>query len=155
MRTYRRTALSDLLQLGDEEVNKDRLYRGLDHLLAYKTALEAYLSQRCGELFAIQNEVLLYDVTSTYNAIQSTSLGTSVSLVLAHRQRDITASIRQTRCNTSAASLLNQPIARPQARRACSQAIIFRYKRHFPTRHYFLVSVSPVLSQHRSTEQPL
>src|SRR6202051_4968902 len=63
---YRRTALSDLLQLGDEEVNKDRLYRGLDHLLAHKAELEAHLSQRCGELFAIQNEVLLYDVTSTY-----------------------------------------------------------------------------------------
>src|SRR3979490_2329838 len=43
---YRRTALSDLLQLGDEEVNKDRLYRGLDHLLAYKSELEAHLSQR-------------------------------------------------------------------------------------------------------------
>src|SRR6266545_3051508 len=63
---YRRTALSDLLQLGDEEVNKDRLYRGLDRLLAYKSELEAHLSQRCGELFATQNEVLLYDVTSTY-----------------------------------------------------------------------------------------
>jgi transposase len=63
---YRRTALCDLLQLGDEEVNKDRLYRGLDHLLVHKAALEAHLSQRCGELFAIQNEVLLYDVTSTY-----------------------------------------------------------------------------------------
>src|SRR6202011_5037254 len=63
---YRRTALSDLLQLGDEQVNKDRLYRGLDHLLAYKGELEAHLSQRCGELFAVQNEVLLYDVTSTY-----------------------------------------------------------------------------------------
>ena len=63
---YRRTALSDLLQLGDEEVNKDRLYRGLDHLLAHKAELEAHLSQRCGELFAVQNEVLLYDVTSTY-----------------------------------------------------------------------------------------
>jgi transposase len=63
---YRRTALCDLLQLGDEEVNKDRLYRGLDHLLAHKTALEAHLSKRCGELFAVQNEVLLYDVTSTY-----------------------------------------------------------------------------------------
>jgi hypothetical protein len=63
---YRRTALCDLLQLGDEEVNKDRLYRGLDHLLAHKAALEAHLSHRCGELFAIQNEVLLYDVTSTY-----------------------------------------------------------------------------------------
>jgi transposase len=63
---YRRTALSDLLQLGDEEITKDRLYRGLDHLLAHKAALEAHLSQRCGELFAIENEVLLYDVTSTY-----------------------------------------------------------------------------------------
>src|SRR6201981_1229844 len=63
---YRRTALCDLLQLGDEEVNKDRLYRGLDRLLAHKVALEAHLSHRCGELFAIENEVLLYDVTSTY-----------------------------------------------------------------------------------------
>jgi transposase len=63
---YRRTALCDLLQLGDEEVNKDRLYRGLDHLLAHKSALEAHLSERCGALFATQNEVLLYDVTSTY-----------------------------------------------------------------------------------------
>jgi transposase len=63
---YRRTALCDLLQLGDEDVNKDRLYRGLDHLLAHKAALEGHLSKRCGELFAVQNEVLLYDVTSTY-----------------------------------------------------------------------------------------
>jgi hypothetical protein len=63
---YRRTALCDLLQLGDEAVNKDRLYRGLDRLLAHKAALEAHLSRRCGELFAVENEVLLYDVTSTY-----------------------------------------------------------------------------------------
>ena len=63
---YRRTALCDLVQLGDEEVNKDRLYRGLDHLLVHKAALETHLSQRCGELFAVENEVLLYDVTSTY-----------------------------------------------------------------------------------------
>ena len=63
---YRRTALCDLLQLSDEEVNKDRLYRALDHLLAQKSALETHLSRRCGELFAVQNEVLLYDVTSTY-----------------------------------------------------------------------------------------
>ena len=62
----RRTALADLLQLGDVEVNKDRLYRALDHLLVHKQALEAHLSKRCGELFSIQNEVLLYDVTSTY-----------------------------------------------------------------------------------------
>jgi transposase len=63
---YRRTALGDLLQLDDEEVNKDRLYRALDHLLAHKHALEVHLSKRCGELFKPQNEILLYDVTSTY-----------------------------------------------------------------------------------------
>jgi transposase len=63
---YRRTALCDLLQLGDAEVNKDRLYRALDRLLAHKAALEAHLSARCGELFAVDNDVLLYDVTSTY-----------------------------------------------------------------------------------------
>ena len=63
---YRRTALADLLQLEDDQVNKDRLYRALDHLLAHKEAIEAHLSRRCGQLFAVQNEVLLYDVTSTY-----------------------------------------------------------------------------------------
>ena len=63
---YRRTALSDLLQLNDALVNKDRLYRALDQLLPHKAALEAHLSRRVGELFAVDNDVLLYDVTSTY-----------------------------------------------------------------------------------------
>ena len=63
---YRRTALCDLLQVGEEEINKDRLYRGLDCLLKHKVAIEAHLSRRVGELFAVENEVLLYDVTSTY-----------------------------------------------------------------------------------------
>jgi transposase len=63
---YRRTALCDLLQLDGDLVNKDRLYRALDLLLEHKAALEAHLSRHCGELFAVDNEVLLYDVTSTY-----------------------------------------------------------------------------------------
>jgi hypothetical protein len=42
---YRRTALSDLLQLDELQVNKDRLYRGLDELLEHKAALEAHLSK--------------------------------------------------------------------------------------------------------------
>jgi hypothetical protein len=63
---YRRTALADLLQLEDAQVNKDRLYRALDELLVHKVMLEAHLSRRYGELFAVENEVLLYDVTSTY-----------------------------------------------------------------------------------------
>jgi len=63
---YRRTALCDLLQLDDALLNKDRLYRALDQLLVHKAAIEAHLSRRAGELFAVDNEVLLYDVTSTY-----------------------------------------------------------------------------------------
>ena len=63
---YRRTALCDLLQLDADLVNKDRLYRALDLVLEHKAELEAHLSRRSGELFAVDNEVLLYDVTSTY-----------------------------------------------------------------------------------------
>jgi len=65
---YRRTALSELLQLDETQVKKDRLYRALDELLLHKASLEAHLSQRCGQLFEIDNEVLLYDVTNTYFA---------------------------------------------------------------------------------------
>src|SRR5262245_11185608 len=63
---YRRTALCDLLQLDADLVNKDRLYRALDLVLEHKAELEPHLSRRSGELFAVDNEVLLYDVTSTY-----------------------------------------------------------------------------------------
>lgn len=63
---YRRTALEDLLGVPAEQVNEDRLYRGLDRLLPHKRALEAHLKERLGELFAIDYDLLLYDVTSTY-----------------------------------------------------------------------------------------
>jgi transposase len=63
---YRHTALCDLLQLDNALLNKDRLYRALDQLLVHKAAIEAHLARRAGELFACDNEVLLYDVTSTY-----------------------------------------------------------------------------------------
>jgi transposase len=63
---YRRTALADLLGVAEARVNDDRLYRALDRLLPHKRALEAHLKQRLGELFALDYELLLYDVTSTY-----------------------------------------------------------------------------------------
>jgi len=63
---YRRTALSDLLGVAEERVNDDRLYRALDRLLVHKRGLEEHLKQRLGELFALDYELLLYDVTSTY-----------------------------------------------------------------------------------------
>jgi hypothetical protein len=56
---YRRTALSDLLQLPEAQVNKDRLYRALDELLLHKEAIESHLSQRCGELFARERGLTL------------------------------------------------------------------------------------------------
>jgi len=63
---YRGTALDDLLGIPGERVNEDRLYRGLDRLLPHKQAIEAHLQKRLGELFALEYDLLLYDVTSTY-----------------------------------------------------------------------------------------
>ena len=63
---YRRTALDDLLALPAPLVNDDRCYRALDRLLPHKEALEQHLVTRLGELFALDYELLLYDVTSTY-----------------------------------------------------------------------------------------
>src|SRR5437899_1750380 len=54
------------LQPHADVVNKERRYRALDLVREHKAELEAHLSKRSGELFAIDNEVLLYDVTSTY-----------------------------------------------------------------------------------------
>ena len=63
---YRKTALDDLLGIGAEQVNDDRLYRSLDRLLPHKEAIEKHLQKRLGELFSLEYDLLLYDVTSTY-----------------------------------------------------------------------------------------
>lgn len=63
---YRTTALEDLLGLSAERVDDNRLYRALDQLLPHKQALEQHLRRRLGELFALEYDLLLYDVTSTY-----------------------------------------------------------------------------------------
>jgi hypothetical protein len=63
---YRGTALEDLLSVQSEKVHTDRLYAGLDELLPHKETIEKHLKQRLGDLFDLDNELLLYDVTSTY-----------------------------------------------------------------------------------------
>lgn len=63
---YDTTALADLLGVSPEKVNKDRLYRTHDELLPLKETLEKYLRSRLGELFPLEFDLLLYDVTSTY-----------------------------------------------------------------------------------------
>ena len=63
---YRTTALEDMLGLPSEQVNDDRLYRALDRLLPHKRAIEEHLQKRLGELFDLEYDLLLYDVTSTF-----------------------------------------------------------------------------------------
>jgi transposase len=63
---FRHTALDDLLGIPETKVNDDRCYRALDRLLEHKDALELHLKDRLGTLFALDYDLLLYDVTSTY-----------------------------------------------------------------------------------------
>jgi len=63
---YERTALVDLLGVSCDKVNDDRLYRALDMLLPHKADLEKRLKERLGELFELEYDILLYDITSTY-----------------------------------------------------------------------------------------
>jgi transposase len=63
---YPKSALEDLLGVGPGQVQTDRLYRGLDHLLEHKQAIEQHLRRRLGRLFDLSFDVLLYDLTSTY-----------------------------------------------------------------------------------------
>lgn len=63
---YRHTVLSDLFGITQDKINDDRLYRALDQLLPHKDSLEVHLKNRLGELFGLEYDLLLYDVTSTY-----------------------------------------------------------------------------------------
>lgn len=63
---YERSPLGDLLGIPDDKMNENRLYRSLDLLLPHKTALEKHLKERLGQLFNLEYDLLLYDVTSTY-----------------------------------------------------------------------------------------
>ena len=63
---YRETALAQLLGVPASKVYHTRLYRALDELLPHKQKLETFLKRRLGELFELEYDLLLYDVTSTY-----------------------------------------------------------------------------------------
>jgi transposase len=63
---YPKSAMEDLLNVPAQQVQSDRLYRGLDQLLKQKKAIEQHLRQRMGQLFDLRFDILLYDLTSTY-----------------------------------------------------------------------------------------
>ena len=63
---YERSPLGDLLGIPDDKMNENRLYRALDLILPHKTVLEKHLKESLGQLFNLEYDLLLYDVTSTY-----------------------------------------------------------------------------------------
>jgi len=63
---YPKTALPELLGVPSDRVDDNRLYRALDALLPHKEQLEVHLKNRLGELFDLEYDLLLYDITSTY-----------------------------------------------------------------------------------------
>ena len=63
---FRRTALEDIVGISCHALYDEQLYRALDKLLPHKEALEEHLTHRLGELFQLEYDLLLYDLTSTY-----------------------------------------------------------------------------------------
>jgi len=63
---YGHTAFPDIMGIPDYQIYENRLYRAMDKLLPHKDALEEHLKERFGELFHIEYNLLLYDITSTY-----------------------------------------------------------------------------------------
>jgi len=63
---YPRTSLPELLGVPREQVYLQRLYRTLDVLVPHKEAIEKHLTERLGELFGLEYDLLIYDITSTY-----------------------------------------------------------------------------------------
>ena len=60
------SALDELLGTDFRHLSHNALYRISDLLLAHKDAIEAHLTQRERDLFALEEKIILYDLTNTY-----------------------------------------------------------------------------------------
>lgn len=65
-RWFGATAMDFLLDCDAGVAGKDRLYRALDKAVGHKDALMKHLQGRWENLFGAENQILLYDLTSTY-----------------------------------------------------------------------------------------
>jgi hypothetical protein len=63
---FRNSAAGDLLHEDQSIAKDDTLYRCLDKVLPHKKQFFGYLNQRWRDLFQVDFEILLYDLTSTY-----------------------------------------------------------------------------------------
>jgi transposase len=60
------TALPELLDYASSRLTLDHLYRCLSLVEPHKAAIEKHLADQSRDLFAFRNDLLLYDLTSTY-----------------------------------------------------------------------------------------
>ena len=63
---FDKNAMDELLNTDYRIASKDRLYRCLDRILEHKQDCRRYLKSRWEDMFGIEFDVLLYDLTSTY-----------------------------------------------------------------------------------------
>jgi len=63
---FDKTAMDELLDTDYRIASKDRLYRCLDRIPEHKDDLCRHLKSRWEDMFGIEFDVLLYDLTSTY-----------------------------------------------------------------------------------------
>ena len=63
---FDKTAMDELLSTDYRIASKDRLYRCLDRILEHKEDLCKHLKSKWQDMFGIEFDVLLYDLTSTY-----------------------------------------------------------------------------------------
>jgi transposase len=60
------TALDELMGVDFSILSLDRIYKVSDRLLKYKNALEEHLRRTEGQLFSLDEKIILYDLTNTF-----------------------------------------------------------------------------------------
>jgi transposase len=60
------TALDELMGIDFSNLSLDRVYKVSDRLLRHKDALEEHLRRTEGQLFALEEKIILYDLTNTF-----------------------------------------------------------------------------------------
>jgi transposase len=60
------SALDELMGVDFSQLSLDRVYKVSDWLMRHKDALEGYLRQSEGQLFELEEKIILYDLTNTF-----------------------------------------------------------------------------------------
>jgi transposase len=60
------SALDEIMDVDFSQLSLDRVYKVSDWLMRHKDALEGHLRQAEGQLFALQETIILYDLTNTF-----------------------------------------------------------------------------------------